>query len=182
MLDAHLIRDSIAELEAARLTYQRQMQEATARLDVADKELRLLRELLRVREGPREAEPSTTRSDSWHGDGAGEAAPTPAIGAAGSASRVTAEVISILDAAGEPMPIRVIYEALKERQIALPGQGRMVNVIAAINRSEAIVRPARGVYALTAWGMVDGQNEQRARRGRAAQSRRTAKSSRGERR
>jgi hypothetical protein len=160
-LGTDVIRRSIAELENARVGYQAQIQHATDQLDFADRELRLLRELLKMREGA-SSEPKPDGLLIGPNDKrAGAAAPT-SIAPQG----VVEEVVSILAEAGEPLPIRIIFDRLRQKQVALPGQGRMVNVIAAITRADAIVRPARGVYALTGWGMTDGQNQapHRARR------------------
>jgi len=166
-LDTESIRRSIEQLELRRGAAQDQISEANRVLQAVDRELTLLKELLRLRDGP-----SSESGAKPLGVANSIANLTSGYGATGT-SRVVDAVTQILTEAGEALPIRVIYDQLKRQGVPLPGQGRMVNVIAAMRRADTIARPARGVYGLTAWGMVDGQNDRRKRRRRSAQAAKT---------
>jgi hypothetical protein len=150
VLDTEAIRQYVLHLEARRSEAQREVAVANRVLEGVDRELSLLRELLRLRSSA-ELEPSAEDFDASQ-SAAGEAIP---LYARSDSSRLVDEVAGILKESESPLPIRVIYDELKNRGIPLPGQGRMVNVIAAIRRSELIARPARGVYALRAWAAAN---------------------------
>jgi hypothetical protein len=146
MLDTEAIRQSIVHLEARRSDAQREVAEADRVLETVDRELSLLRELLRIR-----GSEDLGRNTDDAGPSPGSAGEAPPLYARSDSSRLVDEVVGILNETKAPLPIRVIFDELKNRGIPLPGQGRMVNVIAAIRRSDLIARPARGVYALRAW-------------------------------
>lgn len=145
LLETEVIRRSIGDVENRRTTAQQAVIQATAALEALDRELALLKELVRIRDGGGIAiRNGATSAPGTYGS-------TSAARIGSDASRVVDEVAAILRDAGQPLPIRVIYDQLQSRGVPLPGQGRMVNVIAAVTRSKAISRPARGVYALSEW-------------------------------
>lgn len=152
LLETDVIRRSVVDLENRRTEAQRSVMEATTALEALDRELSLLKELLRIREGGGLAARNGTTGFT---DVLG---PTSAPRIGTDASRVVDEVATILREAGQPLPIRVIYDQLKDRGIPLPGQGRMANVIGAIRRSSTIDRPTRGVYALADWPNRGGES------------------------
>lgn len=111
----------------------------------AEKESYLIRQLIALRQD---------RSDL---DGA-MPAPTIALTSAGSSlypSRhpVVDNVARILEEEGHPLHISEIMRFLQDQKVALPGRGEQANVIAHMRRDPRFVRPSRGVYGLSAWGL-----------------------------
>jgi hypothetical protein len=106
-------------------------------------ELRLLRELRGIREGPAQQIPedgtkldeSTRTVDGY--------------------DPLTAGVIEVLNASGRPMHIQDLATAVRERGLRIPGQGVNANLITHIRACEEIVRPVRGMYAMRRWGFAD---------------------------
>jgi hypothetical protein len=86
-------------------------------------------------------------------------------------------VFDELSAAGRPLHISELMRLLRSRNTAIPGSGTQANVITHLRRDQRIVRPSRGMYALSAWGlenMVSAPRKRRRRkrvRVRAAESR-----------
>lgn len=68
-----------------------------------------------------------------------------------------AAVIDILNERGGPTYIGDLMAALQERSVEIPGSGQQANVIAHISRDERIVRPKRGFYGLSEWGLTDAR-------------------------
>ena len=63
-------------------------------------------------------------------------------------------VEEVLRAAGEPMHISAIRDALLNRRIRIPGRGDDANIIVRLRRREdRFTRTARGTYALSEWGL-----------------------------
>ena len=61
----------------------------------------------------------------------------------------------ILEAAGEPVHIRDIRQALIERGVPLPGRGDEANLIVRLRRDAGrFTRTGRGKYALSKWGLA----------------------------
>jgi hypothetical protein len=154
VLETEIIRQSIVQLEGRRSEAQRLVAEANKVLETVERELLLLRELLRIREP---GEQHRTLKEAGVLDSVRGA--VTASYTRSDSTRIVDEVVTILAEAGAPLPIRVIFDELKNRRVPLPGQGRMVNVIAAIRRSDLISRPARGVYALSAWAPANDQGD-----------------------
>ncbi len=68
---------------------------------------------------------------------------------------VVAESIDALNRAGRPMHIQELMTTLKSREVEIPGSGDQANLISYLRRDSRIVRPARGLYGLRAWGLED---------------------------
>ena len=64
------------------------------------------------------------------------------------------------------MQIQTLMAAVKERDVRIPGKGSQANLIAVISRDTRIVRPQRGYYGLTDWGLVDSRSASRPKRRR----------------
>lgn len=63
-------------------------------------------------------------------------------------------VEEVLRAAGEPLHISTIREALLERGVPIPGRGDDANIIVRLRRFDTrFTRTARGTYGLAEWGM-----------------------------
>jgi hypothetical protein len=60
-----------------------------------------------------------------------------------------------LERAERPLHISELMRLLEEREVELPGAGQQANVIAHLTRSPDIVRPSRGMYALSSWGIKE---------------------------
>jgi hypothetical protein len=76
------------------------------------------------------------------------------------------EAIRELDAAGRPLHISELMRLLEERDVPIPGAGAQANLIAHLSRSDQIVRPSRGMYALSSWGLPERPMLKRAKRRR----------------
>jgi hypothetical protein len=91
------------------------------------------------------------------------------------------EVVAILEKEGRPVHISELMRRLRERGVPLPGAGTQANVISHLRRDERVVRPARGMYGLRAWGLqemaVAAKRKSRSRQSdrRSGRSRRTRK-------
>jgi hypothetical protein len=62
-------------------------------------------------------------------------------------------IIGELSAAGRPLHISDLMRLLRDRNIAIPGAGNQANLITYLRRDGRLVRPSRGMYALSAWGL-----------------------------
>jgi len=163
VLSTKTLQNSIEEAAQAVRTRETELNRAQSALAEAERELRLLAELAELRgveipaaaKGPHE-KPSP--------------APNLASGTRKAPSRGRAAlldtVIEILSNAGEPMQIQALMAAVKERDIRIPGKGSQANLIAVISRDTRIVRPQRGYYGLTDWGLVDSRSASRPKRRR----------------
>jgi hypothetical protein len=116
--------------------------------EVVRREVELLEELLAVRQGNL-AGRTTVSSVGPEPDSAGGATRTRARQ---PHSAVTA-TIAELERAGHPLHISELMRLLEERDVKIPGSGQQANLIAHLTRSPAVVRPSRGMYGLTAWGL-----------------------------
>jgi hypothetical protein len=70
-------------------------------------------------------------------------------------TRLNDAVIQELRSAGRPVHISELMRLLRNRDVTIPGAGGQANVITHMRRDERIVRPSRGMYALTEWGLDD---------------------------
>jgi hypothetical protein len=77
------------------------------------------------------------------------------------------QVEEVLRAAGEPMHISAIRDALLARAVPIPGRGDDANIIVRLRRlQDRFTRTARGTYGLTEWGLRALASKTR-KRGRA---------------
>ena len=106
----------------------------------------LLEDLLSLRRG--EGGPQRARSSP--------AAETPKVEVIAEVSHpVVTASIDALNRAGRPLHIQELMTTLKEKEVQIPGSGDQANLISYLRRDSRIVRPARGLYGLRAWGLVD---------------------------
>lgn len=75
-------------------------------------------------------------------------------------------VLDELRAAGRPLHISELMRLLSERKVAIPGLGTQANLITHLRRDDRLVRPSRGMYGLTAWGLQGMPATHRTRRRR----------------
>jgi len=74
-------------------------------------------------------------------------------------------VIEELTSAGRPLHISDLMRLLAMRRVEVPGAGTQANLITYLRRDPRFVRPSRGMYALTEWG-IDSMPPSRRRKRR----------------
>lgn len=62
-------------------------------------------------------------------------------------------VVRELAAAGRPLHISDLMRLLRDANVQIPGAGAQANLITHLRRDDRLIRPSRGMYALTAWGL-----------------------------
>lgn len=135
---------STEALEGALAARERFVAECRPHLARAEQEIRLIRQLLSLRDGAAAEENGLTLTIATTAQGS----PLPR-----SRHPVVDHVAQLLEAEGHPLHISEIMRLLDEQEAALPGKGDQANVIAHIRRDPRFVRPSRGVYALAEWGL-----------------------------
>jgi hypothetical protein len=86
-------------------------------------------------------------------------------GSAG-ATALMEQVLAVLAEAGRPLHISELMRLLRERQTPIPGSGTQANVIAHLRRHPEIVRPSRGMYGLSVWGLEEMTPQKKGKRRR----------------
>jgi hypothetical protein len=164
MISKETLEQAIRAAADAVRDRERELSSAQARLAEAERELKLLAELARLRGWMTEA------VEQLHGiaNASGNSSSGERRGRAQSPSRTSllSAVVDILSERGEPMPIRDLMAAVQDRGVAIPGSGQQANLIAHITRDDRIARPRRGFYGLREWGLEDAKAGTRARRRR----------------
>jgi len=152
--------DALSEsslIEALRAIEARisQAQEERAKLDQmigrAREEERLIRRLIDIRRNPSEAD-----ANDWALEPTvvPDRAGTPSAGARQSVAAVEA-VVQELARTARPVHISELMRILLERKVEIPGAGAQANLIAYLRRDPRVVRPSRGMYGLSDWGLED---------------------------
>ena len=81
-------------------------------------------------------------------------------------------VVRELAQAGRPLHISDLMRILREAQVQIPGAGTQANLITHLRRDPRLVRPSRGMYGLSAWGLENmpttSHRKRRRRRARSA--------------
>lgn len=91
------------------------------------------------------------------------------VGGRGSSLDLEAAVEEILRAAGAPLHISAIRDALIARGVPIPGRGDEANIIVRLRRiDDRFTRTARGTYGLVEWGIPAFARKTRRRRPSAA--------------
>ena len=176
-LPVDVLTDAAASVEVQLKGKREEQARLTEEIERLDHELRLLRELLRVREGNL-APPSQE-----------EGVPPALTHAADDVDGydpLTAGVINILKLSGRPMHIQDLAVAVRAKGLRIPGKGANANLIAHIRTRQEIVRPVRGMYAMREWGFSDRppaavkrrRRTRAAGRGRSDRGQRTLKAGR----
>lgn len=167
MLSSKTLQKSIEESVEVVQAREADLDRARLILVDAERELRLLVELAELRgvEIPAAAKDSgTAEPQALNGAKVGS-------GRAPSRGRTALleNVIEILSEAGQPMQIQALMAAVGERQVRIPGKGTQANLISVISRDPRIVRPQRGYYGLSEWGLKGSRQAGQAklRRGRS---------------
>jgi hypothetical protein len=62
-------------------------------------------------------------------------------------------VVRELAGAGRPIHISELMRLLRDAQVQIPGAGTQANLITHLRRDPRLVRPSRGMYGLSAWGL-----------------------------
>jgi hypothetical protein len=131
-----------------------QMAELGRELTKRREEERLLRKLIALRTCD-SAAPETVMSSSLAG------APN---GDRGVKAVVIEAVVDTLKEAARPVHISDLMRVLLGRNVSIPGSGNQANLITYLRRDPRIVRPSRGMYALSEWGLHDMPAAKRKRR------------------
>jgi hypothetical protein len=152
MADQEAAISSVALEEALRVLRGR-IASAEARRAEADQEIAKIREeetllsrLLALRRGnapvrPAKHAPLTTATEHIEGEGA----------KSGVLKAVQGELLK----AGRPLHISDLMRLLTAQGVRIPGAGSQANLISWIRRDTRIVRPSRGMYGLTTWGLSE---------------------------
>lgn len=112
----------------------------------AEHEARLIKQLLSVREKTAVENELSTLTFTIGAMADGASLPR-------SRHPVVDDVARILEEEGHPLHISEILRLLNQQGADLPGKGDQANVIAHLRRDPRFIRPSRGVYALTSWGL-----------------------------
>jgi hypothetical protein len=118
----------------------------------AREEERLLLRLLALRRGaaPTQAEASVVSQEPE----IGLPEPVGSITTAENARHPAVQaVVQELAAAGRPLHISDLMRILHDAQVKIPGAGTQANLITHLRRDPRLVRPSRGMYGLSAWGL-----------------------------
>jgi hypothetical protein len=136
-------------------------------LAATEEEKRILRRLVALRrgeqfEGPSSCELDPKSTTARNAENVGKNPRHPAVDT----------VVLILEDSKSPVHISELMRLLKERNATIPGAGTQANLISHLRRDNRIVRPTRGMYALTAWGLQEMHvpARRRKKRRRARQS------------
>lgn len=139
------VRDAIARAEHERAELDRS-------IAAGHEEERLLLRILGLRRGDAPSDHTATLTESETVAGTirrvselrdGPVTKHPALQA----------VVGELAAAGRPLHISDLMRLLREAHVQVPGKGTQANLIAHLRRDQRIVRPSRGMYGLSAWGL-----------------------------
>lgn len=156
-LEAAKARVAHAEHERARLDHA---------IAAAREEQRLLEQLLALRQG----------SAAGLRDGStGREEISPELGE--TRYPAVQAVIEELTASGRPLHISELMRLLHDRKVSIPGSGAQANLITHLRRDHRLVRPSRGMYGLSAWGLENMPTTRRKRQ-RRKRLRSTAKKGR----
>lgn len=132
------------------------------KLDAAREEVQLFTQLLALRRGDSDGDADRLGAE------AEPSAPEPSRKGttAGAGHPVVLEAMRELAAAGHPLHISELMDRLRARSVTIPGAGKQANLIAHMTRSEDIVRPKRGMYALATWDLPEAEPLKRSTRRR----------------
>ena len=165
MISKDALAQSIRQANKSVRARERERDAAQSQLTQAERELTLLVELAQLR-GWEHDELAAMASERFTDVGATRpVGKTRTRAESPKRAALLAAVMDVLASRGKPVHIGELMTALQERGVEIPGSGQQANVIAHISRDERIVRPKRGFYALSEWGLSNGAAP---KRGRAA--------------
>jgi hypothetical protein len=170
-----LIRKAM-DLARSRVVQAEQDRAALDRVIAASREEeRLLSRLLALRKG--EILPESKVESDDNGRPAQPTSGLPSTERTGAVSRhgVVEAVIQELVQAGRPIHISDLMRLLRSHSISIPGSGAQANLITHLRRDARLMRPSRGMYGLTEWGLEEMQATVRRRRKRRVSSKRSHK-------
>lgn len=127
------IRRELQQQEAQRV-------ELATRISAGKAEEHLLTQILAVRRGEKSVHPSASGNT---------AAPLSDL----SSHSLPDVVAEELQTAGRPLHISDLMRLVKIRNVKIPGAGAQANLITYLRRDPRFARPARGLYALSDWGL-----------------------------
>jgi hypothetical protein len=165
------IANALEELRVRLAQMQRQRAELERSIAAAQEEERLLKRVLALRQGAPPANPEVTQPNS--DASANTAAGPERTDVADSPTHPLVQaVIRELASTGRPMHISDLMRLLRDADIQIPGAGTQANLITYLRRDPRLVRPSRGMYGLSAWGLdnmpTTTKSKRRKRRVRAA--------------
>jgi hypothetical protein len=129
-----------------------QREELERKLALAREEERLLMRLLALRQGlALDADDDALPVEDQKC--LAEKLPAPPETEAGSNLPMVQAVVRELAGAGRPLHISELMRLLRERRVQIPGAGTQANLISHLRRDPRLVRPSRGMYGLSAWGL-----------------------------
>jgi hypothetical protein len=129
----------------------RQRGELERSLAVAREEERLLLRLLALRRGVSPEDDCVVLTEE--NKVCGDEQPAPFEAREEADHPVVQAVLRELAGAGRPLHISELMRLLRDRQVQIPGAGTQANLITHLRRDARLVRPSRGMYGLTAWGL-----------------------------
>ena len=152
-LPVEVLSQALAATKARIANLQVEIAALEKRVATETEEASLLQRILSLRTG---ASPNKVA-------GAAEVARDTSAAQSGGRAVVVA-VIGALEAATRPLHVQELMRTLSEKQIVLPGAGKQANLIGLLRRDPRVVRPSRGMYALSSWGIPDMPAPTRRRR------------------
>jgi len=142
-----LIKHSLEGIQARIASAEKERAELDRVIMAAREEERLLLRLLALRRGaapeqddrpPRETPPTNGSKPAGSED-----VKHPVVHA----------VVRELAAAGRPLHISDLMRLLHDAGVPIPGAGTQANLISHLRRDPRLVRPSRGMYGLSTWGL-----------------------------
>jgi hypothetical protein len=153
-LSDEALREAVGIAHGRVSDLESQAKAVATQLQTARQELALLQQLVSLRTGRSSAKSAAA-------DGA-----SPATRSTALPHPVVLEAIQELQDVGHPLHISELMDRLQTRNVEIPGAGAQANLIAHLTRSDEIVRPSRGMYALASWDLPDRPPVKKSRRRR----------------
>jgi len=147
------IAKALERVQAQIARVERERSELERLILLAREEERLLLRLLALRRNGLPDDRQVASQASSQGEPVGTDPATAGHSGAGSAHPALQAVVSELAATLRPLHISDLMRRLRERGVTIPGAGTQANLISHLRRDPRLVRPSRGMYGLSAWGL-----------------------------